>query len=110
MHLVISQGADFGLEMFKEQYSDIGEEDEEIYEQGDILWFNNVQMRGDEEGINAPTFLEYSKEVKSLSSIEEQKKKRNVTLNFLSTDMMINNCVCSKTNKYKCKCFGDHNL
>lgn len=108
MNLVKSQGADFGIDMLTEECSEIGEESGEIMESGDIMWFNNIQMQGDDDGVNTPTVMAYTNEVKSRNSIAEQKNKR--ILYYLSTDMMINDCVCSKTNKYKCKCFGDHNL
>ncbi|XP_026322523.1 uncharacterized protein LOC113232101 [Hyposmocoma kahamanoa] len=71
MHLVKSQGADFGIEMLKEDNSEIEEDNGEIIELGDILWFNNVQMKNDDEGISTPTFIEYSGEMKSLGSVAE---------------------------------------
>lgn len=110
MHLVKSQGADFGIDMLDKECGGIEEENGEIIESDDILWFNNVQMMGKEEEISSPTVIEYPKQLKSLDSTAEQNKKRNISLNFLSTDIMINDCVCSKTNKYKCQCFGDRNL
>lgn len=71
MHLVKSQGADFGIEMLNEDNSEIEEENGEIVELGGILWFNNVQMKNDDEGISTPTFIEYSGEMKNLGSVAE---------------------------------------
>lgn len=98
MHLVQSQGSYFGIDMLDEESTEVEGENEENFEIGDILWFNNVQMKKYGEGISAPTIIEHFEEVKSLESIAEQNKTWNTTLN-LSTDKMINNCVCSKTNK-----------
>lgn len=110
MHLVKSQGADFGIDLLEGDSNEIEENNEENMEFGDILWFNNVQMKNDDDEMTAPTIVEHSEELKNLDSTSEQNKKWNVTVNFQSTGMMINDCVCSKTNKYKCQCFGDRNL
>lgn len=120
MHLVKSQGADFGIDLLEGDSNtidllegdnnEIEENNGENMEFGDILWFNNVQMKNDDEAMTAPTIVEHSEELKNLGSTSEQNKKWNGSVNFQSTGMMGNDCVCSKTNKYKCQCFGDRNL
>lgn len=100
MHLVKSQGADFGIDLLDEEFTEVEEWNEEIIETDEILWFNNVQMKKHDEGVSATTIIEHFEEVKSLKSIAQQNKMWNITeLPTTTTDMMINDCVCSTTNK-----------
>lgn len=108
LNLIKSQGEHFGFDLPEDFGCDTKEPNGEIMETGDILWFSNVQMLGEEVEINSPTVVEFSKEM-AMAKISEHRKKWNatVTMTLQSTDMIVNDCICSKINKYKCSCFGD---
>lgn len=107
VNLIKSQGEYLGMELPEDDDEKDINSNGAIMEAGNILWFNNVQLMEEGDQIIAPTFLRHSAEM-ALFNIPAEKKKWNVTKLLPKSDVMIvNGCICSKTNKYKCSCFRD---